>query len=168
MGRRIPRKPNCRMISSPLIEPDVRISRIRLSDRLHRKAHDASAKHLVPCEETRDARPGSAARTWPHAGRSRNNRTCRPPDGSWPLPPNVFGSAAQPRPASHSFQRCIFDLRESNAVHSRRAKVGIRQPIGAPRRFGWQLPRDRAFPRCVVLPYQRSVPTALVFLRQCS
>jgi hypothetical protein len=25
---------------SPLIEPDVRISRIRLSDRLHLKAHD--------------------------------------------------------------------------------------------------------------------------------
>src|ERR1700745_3852767 len=57
---------------SPLIEPDVRISRIRLSDWLHLEAHDgrlpwslrsrttpsspkmfASAKHLVPCEETR-------------------------------------------------------------------------------------------------------------------
>ena len=29
---------------SPLIEPDVRISRIRLSDRVHRQTHGAAAR----------------------------------------------------------------------------------------------------------------------------
>jgi len=29
---------------SPLIEPDVRISRIRLSDRIHRQTHGAAAR----------------------------------------------------------------------------------------------------------------------------
>jgi len=38
----------CPVSDSPLIKPDVRISRIRLSDWLHRQAHGGGPEGRVP------------------------------------------------------------------------------------------------------------------------
>jgi hypothetical protein len=61
-----------RRFPSPLIEPDMRISRIRLSDRLHRKLTEvAQGEHLATA-----ARPTSRTQSHPRRWCSRQMTTC--------------------------------------------------------------------------------------------
>ena len=56
---------NALRFPSPLIKPDVRISRIRLSDRVHRKAHGGALVARVKtlhAEFPEDFAPGEHAR----------------------------------------------------------------------------------------------------------
>ena len=116
-------------LPSPLIEPDVRISRIRLSDWLHRKAHGVGASRSV---HTRPARGVFALRHSPF-GRilpSTVLRALRPITLASSSSRAYQKSGSFPRPELPGFSGT---MALSDSRRSRRPKSASR-PLPSPRR----------------------------------